>query len=687
MRTQRFLLLLLPALLMGAPSAPAQAPVLPVRKVVVYKHGVGYFEREGTVVGDQQLELSFKAGQMKDLLKSLFAIDLSGGRIASISYDTKDPLAKQLEEILIRVPPERALTSFLSGLQGARVRVRIAGREVTGSVLGVEPIVQATPSGNVTTYKLVLKMDDGGIRPVELLDMADLKILDDDLGGDLDRLLGIMRRSKHADRKTVVLHAVGKGERRVKVGYIVETPIWKTTYRLLFEQDGPPLLQGWAILENTTDEDWKDIEVSFVAGSPMSFVMDLYTAYYPERREIAMDVVSAPIPEQKGWAPPAEAREGAPAGRKSKRMLRGRRRDKFDRSGKDIRVMEQAKSLAMELEEEAVASAARGVDVGELFAYEARERVSVPRGRAALVPILTQRLEDAERVLYYRRSFARQPMNACYLKNTTGLVLESGPVTFFDGSTCIGEGLLPDVLGKGMRRMIPYAIEGGVEVEVKVERRSDPVTTSKVVDGVLVLSYTQNVETVYALRNRLQKAMVLYLDHPSTAGYELAGKRKDVEEVRGHYRFRLTLEPGGKRELVVRESRPGEQHVSLLQASSDRLRFHIKQRYLSERVRAFLGEVLDLQSRIKDLLAREAELQQESKRLADDQTRLRKNISVLRQSPEEAAMRARFLSRLEKAETRILEIRSEVEGIRKQLQALNETLRAKVAGFRENGNR
>ena len=92
------------------------AQPLKVRKIVVYKHGVGYFEREGKVTGDQQVALTFKTGQMKDLLKSLYAVDLTGGRIATISYDTKDPLSKQLEDILIRVPEDHTLTQFLSEL-------------------------------------------------------------------------------------------------------------------------------------------------------------------------------------------------------------------------------------------------------------------------------------------------------------------------------------------------------------------------------------------------------------------------------------------------------------------------------------------------------------------------------------------------------------------------------------------
>src|SRR6188474_1331729 len=167
-------LLCLPVL---AQDVAKKDAALAVKKIVVYKHGVGYFEREGKVQGNQKVVLAFKSAQMKDLLKSLYAVDLDGGRVATISYDTKDPLSKQLEDILIRVPEQNALTQFLMQLKGARIEATIGGETVVGSVVGIEPVVRQTPSGNTTSYKLVLFRDDGKIQPVDLLEVASLKLL------------------------------------------------------------------------------------------------------------------------------------------------------------------------------------------------------------------------------------------------------------------------------------------------------------------------------------------------------------------------------------------------------------------------------------------------------------------------------------------------------------------------------
>src|SRR5262245_49707129 len=185
------------------------AQPLNVRKIVVYKHGVGYFEREGKVTGNQQVALTFKTAQMNDLLKSLFAVDLNGGQIATIQYDTKDPLSKQLEHILIHVPEENTLTAFLTQLKGAKVESTVAGEMTTGSVSGIEPIVKQTKDGTVTSYKLILYADGGKIQPIDLLEAQSVRLLDEGLQKDLARVLDIHLKAKHADRKSVVLNATG----------------------------------------------------------------------------------------------------------------------------------------------------------------------------------------------------------------------------------------------------------------------------------------------------------------------------------------------------------------------------------------------------------------------------------------------------------------------------------------------
>ena len=262
----------------------------PVTKVVLYKHGMGYLERDGKIKDNATLSLAFRAEQMKDLLASFFAVDLGGGKISSVRYETRDPLSKQLQDILIQVPEEAALSKFLTQLKGARLTAKAAGETVEGRILGVEPITEVVNNQAVkTNYRLVLLTEAGPIRSVDLFAISEFSLVDEALQRDLRRLLDLSLDSKYTNRKKLTLTSAGKGERELRIGYLIEMPIWKCSYRVIFDEkkkDAPPLLQGWALAENNTEDDWKDIAISFVAGNPMSYVMDLYSPYYIKRAQV-----------------------------------------------------------------------------------------------------------------------------------------------------------------------------------------------------------------------------------------------------------------------------------------------------------------------------------------------------------------------------------------------------------------
>ena len=278
----------------NAVVAAAEPP--PVSKVVLYKHGMGYLEREGRIKGNATLSLEFRAEQMKDLLTSFFAVDLGGGRISSVRYETRDPLSKQLQDILIKVPEEAALSQFLMQLKGARLTAKAAGETVEGRILGVEPITEVVNNQAIKkSYRLVLLTDAGPIRSLDLFAISEFTLADEALQRDLRRLLDLSLDSKYTNRKKLTLSATGQGERELRIGYLIEMPIWKCSYRVIFDEkkkDASPLLQGWALAENNTEDDWKDVTISFVAGNPISYVMDLYSPYYIKRAQVAIPGLS-----------------------------------------------------------------------------------------------------------------------------------------------------------------------------------------------------------------------------------------------------------------------------------------------------------------------------------------------------------------------------------------------------------
>lgn len=266
------------------PAAQQPAATVPVRRVVLYKTGVGYFEHLGTVRGRQDVTIRFTSAQLNDVLKSLTTIDLGKGQIAGISYNSVAPLQQQLGAL--RLPLDRAATTFqlLESLRGSRVEVTANGAATVGRLLNVE-IQQRAAGGetvNVETFSILT--DAGEIRRFEHTPGVRVRILERDLRQEVSRYLDLVGSSRERDVRSMVIATAGTGERPLFVSYISEVPIWKSTYRLVLPAKADkPLLQGWAIVDNTIGEDWKDVELSLVAGAPQSFIQQISLPYYGQR--------------------------------------------------------------------------------------------------------------------------------------------------------------------------------------------------------------------------------------------------------------------------------------------------------------------------------------------------------------------------------------------------------------------
>ncbi|MHC5019390.1 MAG: hypothetical protein ACYTGX_04625 [Planctomycetota bacterium] len=641
----------------GTAAAPARAQQagggeLEVTKVVLYKHGVGYFEREGKIEGTATLPLAFKTSQMPDVLKSLFAVHTAGrGRIESIVYDSKDPLSKQLADIMVDVPDGSALTAFLRRLKGAAVEITVGAQTTRGHVMGIEPIIEQSDDGTVTRYKCVLLGEDDVIRPVDLLDASGLRLLEPELQRDLVRMMEIYAKARHADRKTVSLRSVGGGPRTLRVGYIIEQPIWKTTYRLIFDQGEQPLLQGWAIVENRTDEDWNNVAMSFVAGSPLSFKMDLYTSYYPTRPVVGVQTASGGNVFGKLQEAERKLRSAAKGARPARKPMapgapsgRARFADGFaNEPAADAKAENEnlGRMLAASL-----APAAAGAEAGELFSYNSKGTVSIKRGQAALVPILLETVEGGERILYYRADLSRHPQHAFRLKNSSNLTLEKGPVTVFEGSTCQGESLLTKVLKPGMHAVLPYAIETAVAVESKSTGRNQPVTRAVLVRGILTQFYDSVHETTYTVREKAGSARVIYLDHPRAAAHELVAPAKAAETLPGHHRFKVSLPANGTATLVVRERRELQSRVTIRDVNLQQLEYYLAQPYLSTGAAEVLGKARGTLAQLARLDATQRENRRKRGQLASDHERIRRTLGSFRGGGSERAMREKYLQRL-----------------------------------------
>ena len=276
-----------------------QAGKLPVRRVVLYKNGVGYFEHLGRVRGSQNVHIDFTSAQLNDVLKSLTVLDLNGGRITGVDYNSEAPLARRLGTLRLALGERPTVSEFLGALRGARIEVRgTTGPSVTGKLLSVERKTRNSANWTSETEEISLITDTGEVRTVDLNPTTSVRIVDHDLQLEVGKYLALIASAREQDVRRMTVSTAGTGERNLYVSYISEVPIWKTTYRIVLpsKAEKKPLLQGWAIVDNTVGEDWNDVELSLVAGAPHSFIQQLSEPYYGRRPVV-------PLPESVELSP------------------------------------------------------------------------------------------------------------------------------------------------------------------------------------------------------------------------------------------------------------------------------------------------------------------------------------------------------------------------------------------------
>lgn len=658
--------------------------MLPIRRVVLYKHGVGYFERQGSVAGVASLDLHFKAAEMNDVLKSLTTLDLDGGIVSSISYESVKPIERQLDEVAVRLDDTHAVSGLLAQIKGARVTVDAAGKSVEGVVLGTEEVTRRDGETTLETYRLALLIDGSTLQSFDLFDLRSIGLSDESLRKDLQHLLDILISSKKKDLKKLTIFASGDGQRRLFVSYIVEAPVWKTSYRLLLDPNDAPLLQGWAIVDNTQDEDWEDVSLSLVAGLPISFVHDLYAPRYKRRPvvEVKEETAYAP-PELEGGVEELAEME-APMMARSKAGLGGAGLGVAGFSPQRPGAPAPMSAAAMRRHVQASAPVqTRTVEVGDLFQYEIKNPVTVRRGQSALVPILQGPVEGKRVAVYNPEVRAKNPMSAVLFKNTSGSTLEGGPVTVLEGTSYVGESML-ETMKPNEERLVPFSVELGCVVTIDPQSELRHVSHSRIVNGYLYLTRYRMERRVYVVTNKTAVALDLFIDHRFTHGWELLDSETDakhVERTEHFYRFRVDVPPSGTTRFAVTERGDQTETHALTHTSREDVGLWLTNKWIDDHTRQVLLSLIDLQARVSDLHRR---VQQRDANIAEifhNQERVRANLQALGATQDERGLRERYVAELTFDEDRLKELREELRRDKQLKDSLEHDLRERLGSL------
>jgi hypothetical protein len=703
----------------GANGEGAGGPTLPITRVALFSAGVGHFVREGEVEGDARVDLSFPARDVNDLLKSLVVQDLGGGTVAAVSYDAQDPAERTLKSYAVDLTGSPPFSRILTQLRGEKVEAQLtqaaAGQPqvVTGAVIGVEAQKVPSKDGSVEEQVLNLWCADGA-RALKLSEVQRLRFLSPAIEAEFRKALETLAQSHDAQRKSVRVSFSGNGRRPVSVGYVAETPVWKTSYRLVLpaenarkngdadkggadaKPEAGPYLQGWAVVENPSDEDWSGVRVALVSGRPVAFRMDLYQPLYAPRPMEQLDLFAGLRPpsfdgamEDRPAAAPKPARplEAAPAApglaaakdslsrRGLLRQEQAARKAGADAFSADKERDKMDETLELGLSVRTGASAER---LGDSFRYVVAQPVTLPRQKSALLPIAGEEVKARRLSVYDAAVHPRHPMLGLMFTAPAGLPLVQGPVTVFEGSVYAGDAKLPD-LQPGEQRLVAYAVDLGCEVEKTHPKGQQQRLTRVVVKrGLLETTHRLREEAVYNIKNRSDHARTVWVEHPYRAEMQLISEAKPVERSARAHRFELAVAAGKTGTLNVAEERDVAHSYQLTNVDDGTIRFFLQQAQASPKVKEGLAQVLARKEKLQRATQDIAEVDRELKRIADDQERLRKN---LREMPEKATAYPKYLAKFDAQETEIDKLTERLKSLRVEESKLRKELDAFLLGL------
>jgi hypothetical protein len=633
---------------------------LPVSKVVLYSSGVGYFQRDGYVNGHAEIALRFKVNDVRDLLKSMVVQDLDGGHVAMVTYDSRDPLTKMLKSFAVDLTTNPGLGAILQQVRGESVEVATPG-VVRGVILGVEKKRERVGDRETVQIEYLNLLTDDGLRSLPLGQIHRLSFINQRLDAELRQALHVLATSHDTRKRTVRLVFDGDGRRRVRVAYVVEMPVWKTSYRLVLSATSRPFLQGWAIVENTTDEDWQRIRLSLVSGRPISFIMDLYEPLYVERPVVVPELYTSLRPRlyDQALEVPTERRKRA------FKSMEGRREGAFSPSAPPPALAAEAapsptrKRDALALQQ-GVISAAQGTELGELFEYAISTPVSLARQQSAMLPIINQAVDGSKVSIYNESVHAKYPMSGFRLRNSTALYLMQGPITVFEGGSYAGDARLAD-LAPNQDQLLSYGVDLKVEVEpVSLAEQQELVSVS-LRKGTLLATRKVVAEKTYTVRNRDQEQKVVLIEHPFRPGWRLTVPDQFLERTREVYRFALVVEAGKTAQLRVREEKLRRQTVRLVDAGPDLIDHYVQAERISPEVEQALRQVVVLRSRLDQTKGHLHRLEQRLQAITQEQSRMRKNMAQLARN---SALYNRYVRKLDRQETEIETLSQEIERLR-----------------------
>lgn len=516
----------------AAAHAAKAAKVLPLRRVRLYESGIGYFERRG-MLASGDVGLPVPAGHLDDALKSL--VVLGGGAGTKVSgVEFRSSVSRSMALALAGLSGNGPLgfKALLGTLKGASVRLETKSGTVRGRLVDVltpkqsslsrceKPAHDKTKAACVMVKQstVVLLTDKREIRRFALGDVTGVKPTDPAFASRLEAALGAL--SDHGAQTRKTLHVSASSQSPITLGYIAEAPIWRSTYRVVLEKKGGrAVLQGWALIHNDTDEDWKRVTVDLVNGRPDSFLFPLAGPRYARRKLVTPERQLSSVPQlldktvDNMWTGDDKDGQGdlgmVGYGEGGGGSGYGYGLGSIGTIGHGAGgLVSTSASSLLSVGNLAAVDQADGTENGALFRYTLPHPIDLHAHSSALVPFMEGRI-PAERIAWFSGPGATAH-SALRLVNGTKQTLPPGPISVFADGGFAGESALSRTKPEEVR-FIRFGLDLDVDLDVAHEKSVEDPRLMSFHDDRLVEHFMRHRVITYSIDNRSGSGRAVYL--------------------------------------------------------------------------------------------------------------------------------------------------------------------------------
>jgi len=626
---------------------------IPLKKVVILTSGLAYYEHSGSINGQVSVNFPFKLDTVNDALKTLVISDPSSSN-PSVTYQSSNTLIQTLRSLNIDLSDMPGIDVILSKLIGAEIEIA-SPTAYTGRITGIEYRQSISANGMMANEPWLILSTKDGLQSFIIKDITSIKFKDTAIIKDLDRALDLISASRNSLSRQLLVNLPGSGRRNVSISYVIPSPVWKVSYRLDLGAS-KPLFQGWAIIDNDSDTDWNNIELSLVAGRPASFIQELYPPYYVYRPVLPLSIAGAA---------PAASYDTSVYMAAEAEMQQSRAKMSYDYDSREQPAEARAPAPRTGASSSnltgGVVDTAGGNTAGGQFEFTIKNPVSLNRRMSAMFPLVESTLE-AKKLLIYSGT-GRFPRLGAELTNTSKMKLPAGPITVYDGGVYAGDALI-EFWNENEKRLISF----GEDLSVTASTGNTSayiISKVNVSQGVMTITRLQNYIKTYTFINSGSEQKLLVAEHSKTSNTELISPKAD-EQTTSMYRFNVTLSANKQTVLTVTEQRPLSERITLLPLRLDALLSYSSNQEIPANVRQAFAKAVELKraSDTADLSVKE--ITERRERLVSDQDRIRKNLEAAGNQTQQGQEYLR----------RLVSLDGEIDAIASELQKANVSAKA-----------